>query len=219
VVVLAALAGAASAKPGACPESNRVVVDGRKAELRGDFEASAKLFDAACAKDDGIGCYDLGTAANLGKGIARAKDLAKTLYAKAAPLLEKSCDAGCADACAALGWTFHTGQGRTADDKRAVALMDKSCTLKSAEGCFLLAQVYGFGYGVAVDHDRGHALAVIACDLGDALGCNSVAYDFKEGQGVAKDPRSEKQFHERACRLGLLESCTELKLPLPAKTP
>ncbi len=215
LAITAALTGAASAKPGTCPESNRIVLDARKAELRGDSEAATKLYDAACAKGDGIGCYDFGTAKNLGKGVARAKDVAKTLYAKAAPLLEASCDAGCADACTALAWTFHTGQGRTADDKRAVELMDKACTMKSSEGCFLLAQMYGFGYGVTIDHDRGHALAVTACDLGDPLGCNSVAYDYDQGTGVAKDPAKRKQFHERACKLGLLESCKELKLPLP----
>jgi uncharacterized protein len=214
--LLAAMTTAVSAGPDTCPATNKSVVEAQKAILREDFDLAMKLVEPGCAKGDGNACYMFAGLANRGRGTAVDEKRANALFAKAGPLLESSCKAGCTDACVTLGWTFHTGQGnRTIDNKHARELLDKSCTLKSGEGCFLLSQFYSFGYGVTVDRDRSNKLARTSCDLAYALGCNSVAYDYETGKGGVKDPSKAKDFHTRACKLGLLESCKAVNLPLP----
>ncbi len=212
IIAIVCLASATARADAKCGPGSDIAALGRILSLRGDGANATELFDKACRKKDGPGCYQLATQYNIGQGgVAKDEARANQLFAQTARLVEAGCRAGCQRDCVTLGWISHTAQGVVHDGPRSVALLTAACEQGAAEGCFLLGTMNFFAYELPKDAARALSLHRRACDLGDPLGCNSVAYQLESGYGVAADAARAKTYYARACELGHTVSCDRAK--------
>jgi TPR repeat protein len=132
----------------------RVVVDGADPAT-----VKAYFFKTSCDEGDLRGCYNLGVAAEHGKGIPADPAAAAANYAKA-------CEGGVGLACANLGH-LHEERG---DAERARALYHQACANGVAFGCtnegILLVR--------AREWDKAKAAFQKGCDGGDKDACEKL---------------------------------------------
>jgi uncharacterized protein len=167
--------------------------------LNKDPTRSRDLGIKACDAKIGSGCTLAGLAFSNGLGDAVA----------ASKWLQKGCDLGDGQGCAAAATQFFRGglpgdaQGVTVSPGRGVELAMRACDLDAPVGCTLLAKAFANGEGVARDLERARQLARKACDESDALGC-SVAAQIARADGNENEAIS---FLQRSCSLGNSVAC------------
>ena len=98
-------------------------------------------------------------------------------YAKAVPLLDKSCGLNYAEACSFLGGLYHRVgmyeniSGVPKNISKTVQLYKKACDLNNAGGCMRYGYLYNKGIGVAQNKTKSEKLYDKACELGHRGAC------------------------------------------------
>jgi serine/threonine protein kinase len=134
-------------------------------------------------------------------------------FSMAAPLLDKACAGGSAEACKDLGNLYHDGNGvGNKDSSRAAALYNKACNAGYALGCTNLGVMYHNGDGVNQDDTRAAALYSKACNAGDALGCSNLGSSYWNGRGVPQSDSQAASLYSRACDANNAIACSNLGL-------
>lgn len=101
-------------------------------------------------------------------------------FVTAAELFQKTCNAGEAFGCGALGLMYYNGVGIKQDYFKAAELYQKACDGEEANGCGLLGLLYEYGQGVRADKQKALNLFGKACDLRVQEGCENYARLKKE---------------------------------------
>src|SRR5262249_26465718 len=122
-------------------------------------------------------------------------------------LLERSCDAGEADACYRLGTHL---EYEAHDARAALPRYRLACDRSHARACTNLGSLYGRGEGVGRDDATAAALYKKACDGNDAMGCANLADFLIDGMGLPQDPRAGAALYERSCEQGYATACRDL---------
>ena len=86
-------------------------------------------------------------------------------HEKANELFEKSCDAGYARGCNALGYSYEYGYGVERDYKKAYKLYEEACDDDEARGCMNIGIMYEDGNGVEQDYKKAIKFYEEGCDL------------------------------------------------------
>jgi serine/threonine protein kinase len=152
---------------------------------------------------------------DLQPSISDITKMALTLYGQknfsmAAPLLEKACTSGSAEACKDLGNLYHDGNGVPKDGSRAATLYSKACSTSPPMGCNTLGVMYHEGYGVSQDDTRAANLYSQACNASDALGCTNLGNSYWFARGVSNDDVRAASLYSRACDAGNGAGCSSL---------
>jgi TPR repeat protein len=121
------------------------------------------VFSRACDGGDGVSCFMLGWQIVL--GVVPAEP------ARAAALFERSCAAGWARGCGALGEFYVHGQGVPVDLVRAMDCYEKACNGGDAPSCANAAVMYQRGMGVMPDETAAAQRIERACKLGLRSAC------------------------------------------------
>ena len=98
--------------------------------------------------------------------------------------LRKSCEAGSAADCHALGVMYTFGQDLPRDEARSAELYRKGCDGGEAGGCFYLGVAYAEGRGVPRDDTRAKELFRNLCDKGDEAACLTLLHSYSEWPGA-----------------------------------
>lgn len=141
-----------------------------------DYVAAAKGFAAACACDDGAGCYHLGIALRHARGVAPDQSAALAAF-------RRGCEAGYGPACAQEAWAHREGtlglepDPRRADPifARARPLLQAGCAAGDPSSCFDLGHLWRFGLVVDEDLEQATSLFAGACDAGLHDACYMLA--------------------------------------------
>lgn len=134
--------------------------------------------------------------------------------AQRAARYSKSCDAGKADDCIALGTMLVRGDGVTKDAaqadvliKKAAGLYQKACDGGDARACTDLGDMwrtFASADATAVPLYRK------ACDGGDATGCKRLGDMYKHGWGITEDYTQAVPLYRKACDGGNMSACDSL---------
>lgn len=107
----------------------------KSAELAAkQYARGLDLFEEACAKKDGEGCYYLGISHEFGRGVAID-------HAKAVKHYKAGCGFGSSGACFNLGGMYREGKGVKKDPANARKFYAKACDGGDEEGCSAAAKV------------------------------------------------------------------------------
>lgn len=129
--------------------------DGLKAYANSDFELATKKFNAACDKQDKLGCEKLGAMYQAGKNLTEDKNYALQAYLKA-------CELGSGKGCSGAAGLYTGG-----NDDKAQELFRKACELGEGYACGVVGSYL-------IDKQQfkeANAFFVKSCKLGDKLGC------------------------------------------------
>jgi hypothetical protein len=153
------------------------------ATLASAAERIDALYRQACEQGDPAGCGRLGArwAEVAGRG------------AEALGLLERACDAGRPEACAAAAAHAPT---------RARALRERACRLGSAPACLELAWAQAEGRLPGATDAQAVAWLEQSCDQGEANACALWGRRLIEGRGTARDEARAIEVLQRACEIG-----------------
>ncbi|APR78838.1 Hypothetical protein A7982_04185 [Minicystis rosea] len=129
--------------------------------------------------------------------------------------LRKSCEAGFAADCHALGVMYTFGHDLPCDEARAAELFGNACDRGNAAGCVSLGHLLekGRGYegrGPVKDEARAAELFGNACNRGNAAGCVSLGRLYQKGRGVTKDDARAAGLYRKGCDGGEAEGCLNL---------
>jgi TPR repeat protein len=146
----------------------------------------------------------------------------KKQYSDAAPLAERSCNAGDPDGCALEGLLYTLGLGVTADLSRGVTLLHDGCEgILDAKACYLSALAYlKIGQvSLTSGRNRGNGLQSSferSCEYGLSDGCfRLAASELNEAtmscRGLGNCPGQQKAWNrfDNACEAGMQQSSTE----------
>lgn len=151
----------------------------------------------------------------------------------AAKLFGKSCDAGLARSCIALGLMYREGRGVASIPHRADGLvaqglltLERHCGDGDADACLDLGDTHASGTVVARDAQLASALFQKAAQLlkgrclapdGDRWACFQLGELHEQGTQLAKDPRLAGVYRQSAmevikkdCDGGEVQSCLDL---------
>lgn len=168
-----------------------------------DDARAAELYARACDAGTAWSCYNLSLLLSQGQVQGVSADQAPTL---AFGRLERACDLGMQEGCAALGERLRDGRGVAQDATRARELLTRSCS--SGEGCAALGDLLAEGLGGGRDLKGAASLYDRACRSYDPRGCRALAEMLQRGEGVKKDRALALDYLEHACEgLGDEESC------------
>jgi len=144
--------------------------------------ASANLMDACFGGGDGAAC------------------------AKLTAELDRTCAAGEARACTAMGWIHESGKGVPPDVTKAAAFYKRGCDKADKSGCARFAWLQARGEGVARDEAAGMAGLDRMCADGFLEACTQLAVLHAarpSKDGIAK----AKALLKKACDGGDSEGC------------
>jgi len=144
-------------------------------------------------------------------------------YKGAAPLYDRACTSGNADACKALGYIYHMGLDMPRDDTRsesldvkAVSLYSDACNRGDPEGCKALSDLYGDSQAWGVPRIERRELPrkikvfTKACDAGSSEGCIYLGLMYDAGDDVAQDFATAAALFSKACDASNAEGCVFL---------
>ena len=94
-----------------------------------DFAIAVHDFETACIRGSGLGCFEVGTDYEEGKGSMKQD------YSRAADYYRKACNFGYNTGCNNLASLYAAGQGVKQDLTQAAALYRKSCNGGNGTGC------------------------------------------------------------------------------------
>lgn len=182
--------GCELAEPSACLAAGVLVRDGDG--VAADPARALELFVRACDGEIWPACA---AAVPLvgSTGATGAADLQRVRLG-----LERGCDAGDADSCAALG---AQALARDADDGLARSAFGRACNAGDLRACVESAALLTAGRGGAPDPALARQLLDAACRGGEALGCSRLADAYASGDGVAPDPARAAAYRAAACAL------------------
>ncbi|WP_421781248.1 tetratricopeptide repeat protein [Kiloniella litopenaei] len=140
--------------------ANQVFADSKYTEIAPNYER-------ACAKGDGLSCFNLGGKFLQGNGVRQDDREAVKLFTKA-------CDNDEPLGCTALGWMLEKGRGISKDPIHASKLYNQGCNAGVSDGCFFLGWMYENGIGVDVNEEKAIGLYTRGCRLGGGVtvGCD-----------------------------------------------
>jgi TPR repeat protein len=192
-----------AAAEAACP-AGLVLAEGKCTKPGGAAAFQCRAGDAAecsaqCEKGHGGSCASLGD-------IARDQGD----FPRATAALKKSCDAGDARGCGALGELVAAGRRPPPDAAAAARLFEKSCSGGEARGCTDFGRALKAGAGVAANEARARSLAEQGCNGGDARGCGDAAEMAALGKGGSADAARAAALYAKACDGGQAASCKAL---------
>ncbi len=153
--------------------------DDAKAE---DFaRQGVTLLQAACERNEGGACLELGVAYQEGTGVAADLERHRVL-------MERACGLGELRGCAELA-TAYLESDAPGDDLKAAALFERACRggVLQQTPCREAGFRYVDGDGVPVDKVKGVQLLQAACAEGDAASCWMASGMLREGDGVPAD--------------------------------
>lgn len=179
----------------------------RAVELaRADWErenARAVLDDVRRASPRDSGGQGAG-AANLMEACFNGGDAAAC--AKVTADLDRTCAAGEARACTALGWIHETGKGVPAEVAKAATFYKQGCDKADKSGCARFAWLQARGEGVTKDEAAGMAALDRLCADGFFEACTQLAVlhaNRPTREGMAK----AKELLKKACDGGDQDAC------------
>ncbi len=132
--------------------ANQVLADNNNTKVSPNYER-------ACAKGNGLACFNLGGKFLQGNGM-KQDDM------KAIHFFAEACDRKEALGCAALGWMHEYGRGFPQNFIKASKLYSQGCTLGSADSCFLVGQMHEEGKGITQDSMQAVLFYTKGCELG-----------------------------------------------------
>ena len=159
---------------------------------------------ASCDSGDFNSCISLGVMLRHGQGI-------KADQSRAAALYKKACDGGVAKGCSNLGYLYQKGFGVTIDYAKAAKLYELACENEGGDGCTGLGILNERGLGTEPDFEMAAEFYLLGCDFGDRWGCNNRGVMHRDGIGVAKDQNLARRYLDKACKMGLDQSCGFLR--------
>lgn len=121
----------------------------------------------------------------------------------------KACDAGSAEACAAIA-RFYIEGNTPADLKPAMKFLAAACTAGHGWSCNTLGMNVNHGAPATEDdpaQTKAMAFFLQACGLGNKDGCFNAAVSRQWGEGAKKDPVLAIELYEKACALDHPEGC------------
>ena len=161
-----------------------------------------RRYQAACEGGDVAACSSLGTAYELGIGIAQVRPIAAILYAE-------SCDAGDAVGCHRLG-RLNSIANDEAGEAEAVGNFARACELGSVDACVDLAAIYDHGIGTQSDRPRAEALLRNSCSTGSPNACRQLGkFLLADRNSRAHQVEARDRFYS-LCKEGDREACLEL---------
>ncbi|MDX9721966.1 MAG: hypothetical protein RBU37_14560 [Myxococcota bacterium] len=115
------------------------------------------------------------------------------------------CNVGDAIACREVGAAYAAGsKGLKRSQSKAVAFYKLACNRGDQEGCSLLDKL---GESTTSVRSGGIEGLEKACQSGDGSACAKAAAAYEEGSGTNKDGDKAKALRQKACELGVAESC------------
>ena len=197
-------------------QSSADVAAGDKAFARGDFARAYDLYNVACDRGNGLGCFKAGKMEEEGKGMPKSLKAAALLY-------EYACTneylVGCVRGGFIRAGNTLAGQSLRADDYKASELYAFACERKQADACANLSSMVGNGRGVPADLVKAADLALEACEMGSATGCSMYGDALISGRGRAAEPEKARGFYRRACNRGVQFACDQLASRFNEKIP
>ncbi len=122
----------------------------------------------------------------------------------ASPALKRACELGNMEGCHGLG---RIAQLRGAP-KRAIEHYTTACAKDSPGACHRLGLLHQRGAPeVPKNQEVAHKHLARACQLFVASACRVVAQNYELGRGVVPSAPRVLGYHEKACRLGAIQSC------------
>ncbi|MBN1607445.1 MAG: SEL1-like repeat protein [Polyangiaceae bacterium] len=175
------------------------------------LQEAQPAFRLACDKGNVDGCAGLAYSKLYGIGVAAD---GKAALAE----LDRACQHGSAEACAASGELRTHGLygvskdpalAKTALD-RAVSLFQEQCNGNQPAACAALGYFNAMGLGVAKNAGRAAELFRKACDGGAAAGCARLGHAYRLGEGVPKKTKDAVELLQKACDADNARGCAEL---------
>ena len=108
----------------------------------------------------------------------------------------RACDAGDAQVCDNLGFSYYWGHGVSQDYAKALSLYSIACDAGNADACVWLGEMYRDERGVTKDWHRARTYYKRACDLGDGDGCGNVEYIEKEEEEAREGKPPAESAHD-----------------------
>jgi TPR repeat protein len=136
--------------------------------------------------------------------------LAALAVAAAPADLEKSCNAGNAADCFALGTRVHDGIGARRDPARAADLFRKACKGKHQDGCADEARALALGEGQPPNPRAGVPRLEKMCKQGQPRACGNLGDLFMRGLGGPQDSLRGEKLLEEACAKKVARACANL---------
>ncbi len=186
-------------KPAACEKmavvwQTRCATEAPEKRQKGCEEVGEMLLEPACEHGIQRACAKL------------ALRQAATAPEKAAPRLQKACEAGEFEACGQLGALHMKGAGVKKDEARAEALLQKACEAKVIVSCEHLGTMLQ-QRNTPADNPRAAALFARGCKADLPVSCATLGLMYLTGQAGAQDPAKAKVMLKKACGKGLEPAC------------
>lgn len=185
------------------------------------------MLTRACELESADGCFELGEALLVGRGVAVDRAQAVTKMKRACKLgvpaacshdvldpvtpeeavkrRAKECEGGDVEACMEAGELQLAIAETTKDQQRALRHLERACKAKHWRGCQAIA--YARGLGGKVDEKRALALYQQYCDAGDLDSCCYLGQLAAEGHMVAQDPALALTRFDATCDRGSGTCC------------
>ena len=160
-----------------------------------------------CDLGDAKGCVELGVvyyegvAGEIGQTIAKDIDKAKEVFVK-------TCDQKLGLGCYKLGMMYDTGEGFTANPKKALELYRNGCTYLDGSSCGMIGHRYlKGGGGVMKSSQEAVRHFELGCEYGDQRSCREMADFYYKGELVEKNLSAALEMYKQSCSLSSGRAC------------
>mgnify|MGYP000621718876 CR=1 FL=1 len=163
-----------------------------------DISLGLEYVSKSCENENILGCKhleDIIDGAHEDKGVKVDKGWRRSYD-------EKRCDAGNADVCSDIGYSYYKGNDVDKSMSKSLTYFEKACDFGEDFSCTLAGNIYVGGEGdVKQISAKGFLLLNKACDNDYAVACNNIGVNYNDAVGVAKDYAVALKFAKRACKL------------------
>ncbi len=163
---------------------------------------TAAAFSSDCARGDTASCSMLGVAHEVGYGVARDADRARSLY-------QQACRSGNKRACGNLGEVLLAEAEPGASPAAPLTLLEVACEAKQGRACAVLGHALAHSAVVPRDLPLAGRFLRQACDREQPHACLELA-ELVEGGSVPARPGMAEHLLEIACARGSEVACDRL---------
>lgn len=175
-----------------------------------EHKKALNLYSKACKVSNGeVGCSNLGTLYESGKGVDQNYTKALKFYNRACEYSESGMG------CSNLGSMYNEGKGVSKDYLKAKGFFEQACERQEPHGCYNLGYIYELLYKKGQGNKESYTQAAFyydkACKKNFGLGCNNLGVLYLNGLGVKQNKRKAKKLFKKSCQEMTFIGCSNLK--------